>query len=378
MNDKLAAWGESIFSVMTAEAIRHDALNLAQGFPDFPVTPELIGYVNEAMLQGYNQYARPIGNPGLSRAIQIMTAENYGKDLHPDRQLTIVPGATFGIYITMQALVQTGDEVIYFEPGYDSYAPAITMAGGVPVPLRCEAPFFHIPWDKLERSISSRTRVLLINHPHNPTGTLLGDSDLEQIAELAARHGFIVVSDEVYEYIRFDSAGHRPAYSFEQMADRCVVLSSFGKTLHATGWKCGYIIAPDHITALIRKVNQFASFSTHHPTQVGIARYLEKHNFRPEIAADYLQRYQYFKSLMNDARFEMLDCKGTYFLLLDYAALSDEGSKDYALRLIREHGIATIPLAAFYSDGYDPKLLRICFAKEYNTLQKAAEILCNL
>lgn len=378
MTDKLAAWGESIFSVMTAAATKHGALNLAQGFPDFPVDPLLEQFVQEAMQTGYNQYARPIGNPLLCQAIQKLIAQNYNYDLDPEIQLTIVPGATYGIYITMQALVNKGDEVIFFEPGYDSYAPAITMAGGVPSPVRCEAPFFEIPWQKLEAAINPSTKMILINHPHNPTATLLSSTDLGKIAELAVKHDLLIVSDEVYEFIRFDQNSHTPAYLVSGLTDRSVTLSSFGKTLHATGWKCGYIIANEKLSRLIRKVNQFASFSTHHPTQVGIAYYLEKLNYTPDISTNYFIRLQYFIALMKDSRFNLLACQGTYFLLLDYTSVSEKSSKEFALQLIREHGIATIPLSAFYSDSYDPKLLRICFAKENNTLEKAAEILCTI
>lgn len=375
MIDKLAPWGDSIFSIMTAAAKQYGALNLAQGFPDFPTDPALISAVHQAMVEGNNQYAPANGAPVLVEAVSRLIKEEYSYDVDGAKEITVVSGATYGIYATLQALIHPGDEVIYIEPGYDSYAPSILMAGGRPVPCPCFPPDFSMDWDRLESLVNPNTRMIIFNNPNNPTGVVWSVAELEQLGLLAEKHDLLVLSDEVYEFIRFTNEHHVPAYCISTLSDRSITLSSFGKTLHVTGWKMGYSVASPAITTLIRKVNQFLVFCSNHPVQLGIAHYLQGRDLRSEVSGMYAKKIQLLRESISGSRFKLLQCSGTYFQLLDYGVISDESSRAMAQRLVQEYGIATIPVAAFYSGGYDPKLLRICFAKEDSTLLKAGEIL---
>jgi len=378
MLDKLEGWGDSIFSVMTAKANQHNALNLAQGFPDFQIDSVLKDHVLEAMNGNYNQYSRSYGSPLLIRSIESVIKEIYHADIDGEEWITVVPGATFGIYVALQALIHRGDEVIYIEPAYDSYEPSILMAGGIPVAYRSIAPTFAVDWEELQTLITPATRLIIVNNPNNPTGAALEKSDLEILGRIAEQHDLLVLSDEVYEFIRLKAGPHIPAYTIPGLKDRAVCLSSFGKTLHVTGWKVGYMVASPHLTGLLRKVNQFAVFSTNHPMQIGIARYLENKYELTGVAGRYKDKLRMIQSFLSDSRFKAMPCDGTYFLMLDYSAISDRGSYEFALDLVEQHGIATIPVSAFYSCGVDPHLLRICFAKVESTLIKAGNILCKI
>ncbi|MBK8604571.1 MAG: aminotransferase class I/II-fold pyridoxal phosphate-dependent enzyme [Saprospiraceae bacterium] len=378
MIDKLSKYGPSIFSTMTGLALQHGALNLAQGFPDFPTDPKLITCVDLAMKDGYNQYSRPMGAVNLHKQIETLVFNNYGREVNGDEELTVYPGASFAIYLAMQALISAGDEVIIFEPAYECYAPAIEIVGGKVIPLQLESPNFDIDWHEVRKAFSSKTKMIVINNPHNPTAKVWSKEDLDALEELVLGTNCFILSDEVYEFINYTPTGHISIHSRAEMIERSIVVSSFGKSLHVTGWRIGYCIAPQNVTDLMRKVNQFSVFCTNHSIQMGVASYLENH-FDPQILnSDYKAKRDFVKAGLKDSNWEVLDCEGTYFMMLDYSSISDLPSIEFTRKLVFEKGIATIPCSPFYSNGYDPKIVRICFAKKEETLQKAIDILCKI
>lgn len=378
MTDKLAKYGPSIFSTMTARALHYNAINLAQGFPDFPTDPRLIEAVNTAMAEGYNQYARPIGAPVLHRGIEQLVSDHYGATIEGDKVLTVYPGASFAIYIAIQAVLQAGDEVIVFEPSYECYVPAVELFGGIVRPVRLRAPGFSIDWDEVKAIFSQRTRLIIINNPHNPTASVWNKADLEALHQVVEGSDCLILSDEVYEFINYTDEGHLSLLSMEELWHRSLVISSFGKSLHVTGWRLGYCIAPPAITDAMRKINQFSVFCAHHASQVGVAHYL-RHYFNPrEIRELYRGKRDLVTEGLRGSRWKTLTCDGTYFIMLDYSDISDLPSMDFVEYLVSQHGLAAIPCSPFYSGGYDPKIIRICFAKKEETLQKALDILCNI
>lgn len=375
---KLPGVGTTIFTVMSALAAEHRALNLAQGFPDFPPPEALLEDAAAALREGPNQYAPMAGLPALRERVAAQVASLYGHVADPDHEVTITSGATSALYCAITALVDRGDEVILLDPAYDAYDPAVRLAGGTPVHLPLLRPGFRIDWQRVREAIGPRTRMLVLNSPHNPTGAVLQREDIAALHELVAASGILLLSDEVYEHILFDGREHLGLLRYPELAERSLVVSSFGKTLHATGWKIGYCVAPRNLTAAFRRVHQFVQFCVAAPLQAAIARFMaEQPGHAGTLASFYQHKRDRFCTLLAGSRFGFEPAAGTYFQLLDYSAISREDDLALAQRLTREAGIAAIPLSPFCASPQDNlRLLRFCFAKDDATLVRAGEILC--
>jgi len=379
VESKLSGIGESIFSTMSRMAHECGAINLSQGFPEFQPPQALIEAVHKALLDGYNQYAPMPGLPLLREAIAGKCAANLGYILHPETEITIVPGATAGIFCAVQALVHAGDEVIIIEPAYDCYAPAIKLAGAVAKSVALDPRTGEIPWDQVRKLINIRTRMIMVNTPHNPTGWVLSEADWAELERIVLASDLLLLSDEVYEYMVFDGQKHRSAASIESLKDRSIRLSSFGKTYHATGWKLGYISAAEPITKRIREVYQFMAFSASTPMQMGLAQFMRAHtDHETSVAALYQSKRDFLAQALKASRFQVLPCQGSYFQLVDYGAISQAPDREFAEQLTREYGIASIPLSPFFRNDPGHTLLRLCFAKENQTLAEAAKRLCEI
>lgn len=376
-SSKLPQVGTSIFSVMSALAKEHQAINLSQGFPDFECHPKLLELVQKYN-SGYNQYAPMPGIQPLREQIARLLQNCYGADYHPETEITVTAGATQGIYTSLAAFVASGDEVIVFEPAYDSYIPAIQANGGTAVPITLEQPDFKINWEKVKQKINAKTKAIIINTPHNPSGTTLLPSDLTELERLVAGKNILVISDEVYEHMSFDGKPHQSVARYKSLAAQSIIVSSFGKTIHATGWKIGYVAAPKGIMAEFRKIHQFLVFCVNHPLQMALSEYLKDASVYQDLAQFYQAKRDYFRKLISSSRFNLEPCTGTYFQLLNYKNISHETDTDFAIRLTKEKGLAAIPLSVFYTDKLQQNFLRFCFAKKDETLEKAAEIICNL
>lgn len=375
---KLPQTGTSIFAVMSQLANEHNAVNLSQGFPDFPISKELIDLVNQFMKKGYNQYAPMPGVPELRNQISAMFKQNHGADYDPDKEITITAGATQGIYTAISSFIDKGDEVIIFEPAYDSYAPSVTVNGGLVKYARLQYPDYSINWDELPRMISSNTKMIILNTPHNPTGSVLSEDDMLRLENLIRGRDIIVLSDEVYEHLIFDGKQHQSVCRFPNLAAQSIVVGSFGKTFHTTGWKTGFVLAPERITAEFRKVHQFVVFAVNTPIQYAVTEYLKEPENYLSLGEFYQKKRDYFLNSISKSRFKPVPCHGTYFQLLDYSAISNEPEMEMATRLIKDHGIASVPVSPFYRTQENNHILRFCFAKEESTLKKAAEILCKI
>ena len=373
---RLPGVGLSIFAVMSQKAAAHGALNLAQGFPDFEPPPALRQRVAEHLESGHNQYAPMPGLPRLREAIAAKTQRVYGVSVDAETQVTVTTGATEALFAAFQALVHPGDEVILFDPAYDAYDPAVRLAGGTPVHIPLRPPDYAVDWQRVRDNLSERTRVIAINSPHNPAGSLLSRDDLVELETIVERSGAFVISDEVYEHIVFDGGRHVSALELPSLRQRSLVISSFGKTYHATGWKLGYCVAPPALSWELRKLHQFITFCVNMPIQHAYADFLEHEHYYRELGAFYQQKRDHFARAVADSRFGVLPCRGTYFQLLDYSAISDEDDVSFVERLLREHGVAAIPVSAFHADGADHRVLRMCFAKDEATLDQAGERLC--
>lgn len=373
IESKLPHVGTTIFSIMSGLANEVGAINLSQGFPNFEVSRELIGLYNQAMMDNYNQYAPMPGLPALREELSKKTQKLYGAYYNPDSEITITAGGTQALYTAITALVHKGDEVIIFEPAYDSYKPAIELAGGIVKPYSLTPPDYRINWDEVKSMITDKTKLIMINTPHNPSGTILSKHDLESLAEITKGTNIIVLSDEVYEHIIFDGEEHQSVCRFEDLRNRSLIVYSFGKTFHATGWKTGYCLGPEHLMKEFRKVHQFLVFSVNTPLQVALANYLKNEEHYLSLPNFYQTKRDYFTSLIEGSKFKFTPCKGSYFQLLDYSDFSDEKDTDLAIRLTKEFGIASIPVSVFYSSDVDTKMLRFCFAKDNETLERAAE-----
>ncbi len=370
---KLPHVGTTIFTVMSQLAQQHNAINLGQGFPDFAASNELIALVAKAMTSGHNQYAPMPGLLSLREQIAIKTERCYGYAPDPESDITVTSGGTEALYAAISAVVRPGDEVIVLEPCYDSYIPAIELSGGIPVGISLKADDFSIDFALLKAKISAKTKAILINTPHNPTGSILSQSDMRQLAGLIRDTDIYLISDEVYEHIIFDGEQHQSVLRYPDLRERSFVISSFGKTYHVTGWKLGYCIAPKALTAEFRKIHQYLTFSSFTPLQVALAEYLRDPAPYELLPQFYQQKRDYFLELMQQTPFQMKASRGSYFVLASYAHLSDEDDYHYAIRLTKETGVATVPLSVFYRDKTDLKLLRFCFAKQNETLEKAVE-----
>ena len=375
---KLPQVGTTIFTVMSKLAADCGAINLSQGFPDFQPEPALFDAVDQAMRSGRNQYPPMAGLPELRAGIAAKVKALYGADYDPESEVTVTAGATQALFTAIAALVGAGDEVIVFEPVYDSYGPAIETVGGQVVRLALSFPDYRIDWAAVRAAISPRTRMIIVNSPHNPTGSLLSAADLDQLAAVTEGSDIVVLSDEVYEHISFAADGHQSVARHPALAARSIIVSSFGKTYHITGWKVGYVVAPAALSAEFRKVHQFNVFTVNTPAQAGIAAYMQDASRHLGLADFYRQKRDFFRAAMAATKFELLPCHGTYFQLARYDRISDLGDRAFAEWLTREIGVAVIPVSAFYADGRDEGVVRFCFAKQEATLAAAVERLCRL
>ncbi len=373
IKSKLPNTGTTIFTVMSALAQEHSAINLAQGFPDFECSRELVDLVNHYMVKGLNQYAPMPGVIKLRERIAEKTEKLYGAVYDADKEVTIVPGATHAIFAAISAVVGEGDEVIVLEPCYDSYVPAISLNGAKAVFYELKYPEYKVDWEEVKRLINFKTRMIMINTPHNPTGSVLSDEDMLKLQKILDNTDVIVLSDEVYEHIIFDKHKHQSVARFAKLAERSIIISSFGKTYHTTGWKMGYVLAPENITKEFRKVHQFMAFSANTPIQYALADYLAHESAYLELGAFYQEKRDYFQKLIRGSNFKIMPCHGSYFQLLNYGKITQERDVDFAVRLTKEHKIASIPTSVFYHKKNDNNVLRFCFAKTNETLEKAAE-----
>lgn len=375
IKSKLPKVGTTIFTVMSQLANEHNAINLSQGFPDFESSEELSALVTEAMKKGLNQYAPMAGLMSLREQIAIKTEKLYGVSYHPESEITITAGATQAIYTAIAATISEEDEVIIFTPAYDCYEPAIELNGGKPVFVQMHAPDYSVNWEQVKKLINQRTKMIIINTPHNPTGKVFSDNDMLALEKIVSNTDIIVISDEVYEHIIFDGEQHQSAARFPGLAKRSFIISSFGKTFHNTGWKIGYCIAPKNLMAEFRKAHQFIVFCVNHPMQYALAEYIKNEQNYLQLSSFYQQKRDYFNSLIKDSRFETLPSKGTYFELLRYKNITNIPDTEFAVELTQKHKIASIPVSVFYHQKVDEKVLRFCVAKKEETLLRAAEIL---
>jgi len=375
LDSKLPTVGESIFSVMSALAREQQALNLSQGFPDFNCDPLLMTLVEKAMRSGMNQYAPSHGLPALREQISALTEELYAATYDPESEVTVMSGATEALHCAISAIVNEGDEVLIFEPAYDSYVPVIELNGGQPVYIPLELPEYKVDWEMVKKRVNSSTRLIILNSPHNPTGAVLSAQDLHELEKIVGNNKIFVLSDEVYEHMIYDGREHQSVARYPNLRPHSIIVSSFGKTFHTTGWKIGYALAPANLTREMRKIHQFVTFSTATPFQAAIAEYMQQRDHILELKHFYQAKRDFFRQAVDGSRFKVMDCAGTYFQLLEYSAISEEKDVEFARRMTIENKIASIPVSVFYHGHDDHKVLRFCFAKENETLERAAEIL---
>ena len=375
---KLPEVGTTIFTVMSTLAAEYNAVNLGQGFPDYPMNSELIDLVDAVMKEGYNQYVPMQGYMPLREALAEKIHFLYGSSINPGSQITITPGGTYAIYTALTTILQPGDEVIVFEPAYDSYIPNVEINGAIPVLIDLKFPDYRIDWNEVRTKITNRTKAILINSPHNPTGAVLREEDLQQLRSIVQDSNIFIVSDEVYEHLIFDDIPHQSILRYPDLMQRSFVCFSFGKVFHCTGWKLGYCISSPDLMVEFRKVHQFNCFCCHTPSQVALARFLKNKESYLSLGAFLQQKRDYFQGLMKQTRFEPLPSYGSYFQCYKYNRISDEPDKDFAIRVTREKAVATIPVSVFYKAGTDNKVVRFCFAKKEETLESAVERLASL
>ncbi len=376
---KLPNVGTTIFTVMSELARIHGAINLSQGFPDFDAPAALLDRVQYYLRNGHNQYAPMTGAASLRQALARKVKDCYGLPVDSEREITVTSGATEALFCAIAAVVRAGDEVIVFDPAYDSYEPAINLQGAKAVHVPLHAPGYRPDWSLVERMISSRTRAIIINTPHNPAGTVWPAEDLFELQRLVLQHGLFAIADEVYEHIVFDGRRHESICRFPDLYARSFVVSSLGKTYHVTGWKIGYCIAPPDLTIEFRRIHQYVTFTSITPVQLGLADFLAEHpEHHLELGAFYQRKRDYFNTLLSGSRFTLTPSGGTFFQLLDYSAITDEVDATLARRWTQEAGVASIPLSIFYAQPPSDRLLRFCFAKDDTTLERAAEKLCRL
>lgn len=376
LSSRLPEVGTSIFTVMSHMALENHAINLSQGFPDFPVSAELIDLIYQNMKAGHNQYAPMPGAPALRNIIANVIIKTYQRPTDAETEITVTAGGTEALFAAIAAIVAPGDEVIVFDPSYDSYNPAIRLNGGVPVHINLVAPSFGIPWEEVKSKITTKTKAIIINTPHNPTGSVLSAGDLRILESLAEKHNLIVISDEVYERIIFEDQSHESVLKYTGLRNRSIAVFSFGKTFHATGWKIGYAVAPAHLTREIRKTHQFITFSVNTPVQLALAEYMQNPEHYVSLGKFYQQKRNFFLDQIKGTSLEPLPCFGSYFQLLSYS--DKKSDTEMAEWMTKERKLAPIPVSAFYQDKSDHHLLRFCFAKSEETLGRAGEILRKL
>jgi methionine aminotransferase len=373
ITSKLPQVGTTIFTVMSSLAAELGAVNLGQGFPDFPMSEQLVTLVDKAMRQGFNQYAHMHGLQSLREVLAGKIAYLYGTSVDPVTQITITPGGTYAIYTALTTILQPGDEVIVFEPAYDSYIPNIEINGAIPIRIPLSFPDYRIDWEEVRRRVTPKTRMILLNSPHNPTGSVLREDDVIQLRNLVQNSRIFIQSDEVYEHLIFDGVPHQSILRYPDLLERSFVSFSFGKVYHCTGWKLGYSVSSPELMAEFRKVHQFNSFSCHTPSQVALAEFLTDRSSYLGLSPFLQGKRDYFQDLMQSTRFTPLPSYGSYFQLYRYDRISDESDKDFAIRITKEYGVAAIPVSAFYTSGKDDQVVRFCFAKKEETLQRAVE-----
>ena len=378
IQSKLPDVGVTIFTVMTQLAIENQAINLSQGFPDFDPDPQLRELVWKYMQAGHNQYAPMQGVPALREKIAAKTEALYGRTYDPVTEITVTAGATEGLFAAITTAVQPGDEVIIIEPAYDAYVPVIELNGGRPVFVKMTFPDYRVDWGVLKKALTPKTRMIILNSPHNPTGSVLSADDIQHLGDLVDGTDILILSDEVYEHIVFDGQRHESILRYPDLADKSFVISSFGKTYHTTGWKVGYCLAPRELSAEFQKVHQFLTFAVNTPVQLAYAQFLDNREAYLGLAAFYQKKRDLFLSLIENSRFKALPCSGTYFQMLDYSAITDAPDVDFARTMTIEHKVAAIPPSVFYHDQTDARVLRFCFAKTDETLKEAAEKLCKI
>ena len=378
MKSRLPEIGTSIFTVMSKMALDHGAINLSQGFPDFPVSEELIELIYANMRAGHNQYSPMPGAPALKQSIAKVVFETYNRHTDPDTDIIITAGGTEALYSAIAAIIHEGDEVIILDPAYDSYDPAVRLNGGVPVHVNLVAPSFNVPWDEVVSKITKRTKVIMINTPHNPTGSVMSEADMRSLQAIAEEHDLIVISDEVYERQIYEEKNHESVLKYPELSKRSVACFSFGKTFHATGWKVGYTVAPANLTNEVRKTHQFITFAVNTPVQLAIATYLQNPENYLHLGKFYQAKRDFFLDQIRGSSFEPLPCYGSYFQLLSYKNISNKKEMEMAEWMTKEHKVASIPVSVFYKDGTNQSLLRFCFAKREETLETAGRILKNL
>lgn len=369
---KLPSVGTTIFTVMSALATEQNAINLGQGFPDYQMPESLIDAVAKAMKDGFNQYSPMQGYLPLRESLSSKIKRLYGMDINPADEITITPGATYALYTAMTCLLQPGDEVIVLEPAYDSYIPGILLNGGIPIRLSLELPTYRIDWEKVRSAITKKTRLIIINNPHNPTGTILNKTDIDELREIVNNSPIYLLSDEVYEHLVYDGKQHESILKYADLYAKSFVCFSFGKLYHSTGWKIGYCVAPPSLTREFRKVHQFNAFSTHTPSQVGLASIVRDESSYDTLAAELQEKRDLFADLLSVTRLKALISEGTYFQCYTYEEVSNEPAAEFCIRLTKEAGVAAIPLSAFYEEKTDAKVIRFCFAKKEETLLAAA------
>lgn len=378
ISSRLPEVGTSIFTVMSKMALDHGAINLSQGFPDFPVSEELIELIYANMRAGHNQYAPMPGAPALKQSIAKVVFETYNRPTDADSDIIITAGGTEALYSAIAAFIREGDEVIILDPAYDSYDPSVRLNGGVAIHVNLVAPSFQVPWDEVKRRITTRTKVIMINTPHNPTGSAMSPADMRSLEAIAIEHDLIVISDEVYERLIYEGKTHESVLKYPELSKRSVACFSFGKTFHATGWKVGYTVAPANLTTEIRKTHQFITFAVNTPVQLAIATYLQNPQNYLNLGKFYQAKRDFFLDQIRGSSFEALPCYGSYFQLLSYKNISRKNEMEMAEWMTKEHKVASIPVSVFYKDGTNQQLLRFCFAKKEETLEKAGRILKNL
>lgn len=375
---KLPNVGTTIFTVMSALANKHKAINLSQGFPNFDCSSRLKNLVTHYMNKGYNQYPPMAGVLKLREQIAIKVEKLYGTSLNSDSEITVVAGGTQGLFTAISAFIRPNDEVILIEPAYDSYRPSIEVCGGIPVIYELEAPAYKIDWDKMATLLSPKTKMIIINTPHNPTGTTLKARDLKALENLTRDTNILVLSDEVYEHLIYDEKEHQSVLRFPELFQRSLAVYSFGKTFHNTGWKVGYVTAPEYLMKEFRKVHQFNVFTVNSPMQYGLADFLESPEEYLSLSSFYQKKRDFFSNILAQSPFKPIRSEGTFFQLAEYGHLSQEADTEFARKMTIEHGVAVIPVSAFYTNGRDEKIIRFCFAKTEGLLKAAGELLVNI
>jgi methionine transaminase len=378
LQSKLPKVGTNIFTIMSGLATETGAINLGQGFPDYPMDAELHGLVAKAMANGHNQYAPMPGLPALRESIAEKIRFLYGTSVDPVHEITITPGGTYAIYTAFTTILEPGDEVIVLEPCYDSYVPNIEINGGTAILIPLKVPGYGVDWEAVKQAVTDKTKAIIINSPHNPTGAVLGADDLLELKSIVAGTGIYIVSDEVYEHLIFDDIPHQSILRYPDLLERSFVCFSFGKVYNCTGWKQGYCVAPAHLMKEFRKVHQFNAFSCFTPTQVALAEFLKNRAAFLELSVQLQAKRDYFIELMSATRFTLQPSYGSYFICGTYEKISDEADKDFAIRITKDFGVATIPVSAFYQNGKDDKVLRFCFSKKEETLEQAVERLVKI